>query len=222
MRIRIRLLPTICVIHIVYARPFIDTPGQARHLAVARELRARQPGARSKFERRVSLRNARIRKPLPVFELVYGQPAEYALGRALEDSVQVRGGPLGAWPYDVQPDLSSFSWMSYERYVVLIIAYNVYADPLAEPGRFSAGHLLRSNRLLFQPTRSRIWMSMYLLGETERTHFGQLLGSRFGLETRLLLWTLRLRRPLCREPHSTRPPRLLPQSCSPMGPYSRY
>ncbi|KAG8773883.1 hypothetical protein FRC12_002266 [Ceratobasidium sp. 428] len=59
--------------------------------------------------------SARIRKQLPNFELTYGSPAEYALGRALEDSVLVRGRPLGTWPYDVQPDLSNFRWMTYER-----------------------------------------------------------------------------------------------------------
>ncbi|QRV85670.1 nitrate reductase [Ceratobasidium sp. AG-Ba] len=57
----------------------------------------------------------RIQQQLPKFELIYGVPAEYALGRALGKVVSVRGRSLYTWPYDIHPDLSSFSWMTYEQ-----------------------------------------------------------------------------------------------------------
>ncbi|QRV99693.1 nitrate reductase [Ceratobasidium sp. AG-Ba] len=59
--------------------------------------------------------NTRIQQRLANFELVYGVPAEYDLGRALETVVSVRGRSLNTWPYDIHPDLSSFGWMSYEQ-----------------------------------------------------------------------------------------------------------
>ncbi|KAG8714489.1 hypothetical protein FRC09_017558 [Ceratobasidium sp. 395] len=92
----------------------VDVPGRPRHVNHARLAKAR-PARTHSGSGLNTIGNARVRRQLPNFELIYGSPAEYALGRALEDSILVRGRPLGTWPYEVQPDLSNFKWMSYER-----------------------------------------------------------------------------------------------------------
>ncbi|KAG9118648.1 hypothetical protein FRC07_006734, partial [Ceratobasidium sp. 392] len=98
---------TVLALSLPSALALADIPSRVRHVKHARGLASQSDSH--------TVRNARIRKQLPDFELIYGLPAEYALGRALEDNIQVRGRPLNTWPYDVQPDLSNFEWMSYER-----------------------------------------------------------------------------------------------------------
>ncbi|KAG9079733.1 hypothetical protein FRC06_007549 [Ceratobasidium sp. 370] len=94
----------------------VSAAGRARHVGRARAPRDLPVGRPiTGPSPRVSTRDTHIQKPLPDFELVYGLPAEYALGRALESAIQVKGRPLNIWPYDAQPDLSDFSWMRYER-----------------------------------------------------------------------------------------------------------
>ena len=92
-------------------------PARAEHTGLTRGHRPPLRGTVSDLNIFPPQRSARLHEPLPCFELAYGQPAEYNIGRALEAGVEIRGGSLKERPYDVHPDLSRFGWMKYERYV---------------------------------------------------------------------------------------------------------
>ncbi|KAF8599084.1 hypothetical protein BDV93DRAFT_547115 [Ceratobasidium sp. AG-I] len=101
--------------HMPALRNTLGRPRRAEHAGVAHDRRPTPRETVGDLNIFPPQRSAQVKEPLPFFELAYGQAAEYNLGRALEASVQIRGGSLKEWPYEVRPDLSGFSWMNYER-----------------------------------------------------------------------------------------------------------